>query len=78
MIDVNGSLDYDVLKVLATPDKAVPRADNSGFFVPHRLAPMGDGPYRENGRPSLSGLQTSPARAFASAERSLRQRSNPA
>lgn len=61
-------LGYDAIQVLVTPDdKAVPRAE-SGFFVPHRFAPLGDGPDRKAGRPSLSGLRTSPARAFVSAE----------
>jgi hypothetical protein len=61
-------ISYNFSQVLVTPDKAVPRAE-SGFFVPLWLAPMGDGSVRKAGRPSLSGLRTSPARAFVSAER---------
>lgn len=67
---------YRFPQVLVTPDKAVPRPDSCGFFVPHWFAPLGDAPVRKAGGPSLSGLRTSPTNAFVSVERSLGQRSN--
>jgi hypothetical protein len=78
MIDVNGTLAYDVLKVLATPNVAAPRAE-SGFFVPSRFCSYGGMGHIARMAASLhSGCKHPPARAFASAERSLECRSIPA
>lgn len=60
--------DYDSSQVLVTPSQAVPRTDKRFFCAPW-FAPMGDGPYREAGRPTCYGLRTSPSRVLISAEK---------
>lgn len=65
-------------QVLVTPTQAVPRSVIAVFLCLNRIAPLGDGPIRKDGRPTCVGLRTSPARAFVSAGRSLDTRSIPA
>jgi hypothetical protein len=69
---------YDCLKVLATPNVAVPRTDQSGFFVPSRFRSYGGMALSARlGAGLHSGCKHPPARAFASAA-SLECRSIPA
>ena len=67
--------DYAFPTVLVTPPKRL-SAPSSRLFCAPMVAPMGDGPDREAGRPTCDGLRTSPTRAFVSAA-SLITRSAP-
>lgn len=58
-------MSYTSNQVLKTPSSGSPRRQ-SGFFTPHRFAPMGDAPVRKAGGPSTCGFSTSPATALKS------------